>query len=164
MGWSLLPNSLWPFQIYCALPNLGITRPWICRLNFAHLFFQAWGSLTSLKSRTRDPQLKVSLPEDLCSGFLRPEKLHRPQPGLNPRTFDLKASTLPRDYRGAFTSSNFNVLYRENLHLLGCIKDNTLTTRRYAMRTSKHWPSLRFIKLSYTLLNHDDFMRLRFMS
>ena len=24
MGWSLLPNALRPFQIYCALPNLGI--------------------------------------------------------------------------------------------------------------------------------------------
>ena len=32
-GWSLLPNALWPFQIYCALPNLGI-RTWICRLDF----------------------------------------------------------------------------------------------------------------------------------
>ena len=34
MGWSLLPNSLRPFQIYCAPPNLGITRTWIRRLNF----------------------------------------------------------------------------------------------------------------------------------
>ena len=32
-GWSLLPNALRPFQIYCAPPNLGI-RTWICRLNF----------------------------------------------------------------------------------------------------------------------------------
>ena len=48
------------FRIYCAPPNLGITRTWICRLNFAQrLFFQAWGSLTSLKSQTLDPQLKV---------------------------------------------------------------------------------------------------------
>ena len=34
-----------------------------------------------------------SLPEDLCSGFFRPEKIHRPQSGLNPRTFDLEATT-----------------------------------------------------------------------
>ena len=34
LGWSLLPNALRPFQIYCAPPNLGI-RTWICRLNFA---------------------------------------------------------------------------------------------------------------------------------
>ena len=48
-------------KIYCAPPNLGITRTWICRLNFflRVLFFQAWGSLTSLKSQSRDPQLKV---------------------------------------------------------------------------------------------------------
>ena len=26
MGWSLLPNALRPFQIYCAPPNLGVTR------------------------------------------------------------------------------------------------------------------------------------------
>ena len=25
-GWLLLPNALRPFQIYCAPPNLGITR------------------------------------------------------------------------------------------------------------------------------------------
>ena len=49
------------FEIYCAPPNLGITRTWKCRLNFAQRpIFQAWGSLTSLKSQTtRDPQLKV---------------------------------------------------------------------------------------------------------
>ena len=32
---------------------------------------------------------------DVSSGFLRPEKVHRPQPDLNPRTSDLEASTLP---------------------------------------------------------------------
>ena len=41
-----------------------------------------------------------SRPEDLGSEFLRPEKIHRPQPGLNPRTLDFEASTLPRDHRG----------------------------------------------------------------
>ena len=62
------------------------------------LFIQAWGSFKSLKSQTRDPQIKVP-PEDLCSGFLRPETIHRPQSGLNPRTLDLEARTLPRDHR-----------------------------------------------------------------
>ena len=33
-GWSMLPNALRPFQIYCAPPNLDIMT-WICRLNFA---------------------------------------------------------------------------------------------------------------------------------
>ena len=45
-----------------------------------------------------------SLPEDLCSGVLRPEKIHRPQLDLNPRTLDLEASTLPRDHRGRLGS------------------------------------------------------------
>ena len=45
------------------------------------------------------PKLK-SFSEDLCSGFLRPEKIHRPQPGLNSRTLALEARTLPRDRRG----------------------------------------------------------------
>ena len=55
----------------------------------------------SLKSYLRlgTPSLK-SFPEDLCSGFLRPEKIHRPQPDLNPRTLDLEGSTLSRDHRG----------------------------------------------------------------
>ena len=35
MGWSLLPNALRPFMIYCAPPNLGITRTWICWLKFS---------------------------------------------------------------------------------------------------------------------------------
>ena len=57
----IVANALWPFQIYCAPQNLGITRTWICRLNFAQRpFFQAWGSSTSLKSQTWDPQLQVS--------------------------------------------------------------------------------------------------------
>ena len=58
-------------------------------------FFQAWDSLTSLKSQTWDPGLK-SLPEDLCSGFLRPKKSIE-------QTLDLEASTLPRDHRGGQT-------------------------------------------------------------
>ena len=58
-GLSLLANALRPFQICCAPSNLGI-RKWICRLNFAQRpIFKVWGSLTSLKSQTRDHQLKV---------------------------------------------------------------------------------------------------------
>ena len=45
-----------------------------------------------------DPQLKVP-PGGLGSEFLRPEKIHRPQPDLNLRTLDLEANTLPRDHR-----------------------------------------------------------------
>ena len=40
--------------------NYGIIRMWIRQLNFAQKsIFQAWGTLTSLKSQTWDPQLKV---------------------------------------------------------------------------------------------------------
>ena len=37
MRWSLLPKVLRTFKIYCAPPNLGIARTWICRLNFAQM-------------------------------------------------------------------------------------------------------------------------------
>ena len=35
----------------------------------------------------------------MCSGFLRPEKIHRPRAGLKSRILDLEASTLPEDTR-----------------------------------------------------------------
>ena len=74
MRWSLLPNALPPFQIYCAPPNLAITRTWRCRLNFAQMpIFSDWGSLTSLKYQTRDPQLQVTL-GGLLFGTFSPEK------------------------------------------------------------------------------------------
>ena len=34
MGWSLLPNALRPYKIYCAPSNLCIARTSICRLHF----------------------------------------------------------------------------------------------------------------------------------
>ena len=57
MVWSLLPNALGPFQDLLCTPEF---RTWIHRLILLRaLFVQAWGSLTSLKSQTRDPRLKV---------------------------------------------------------------------------------------------------------
>ena len=87
MGWSLLPNALRPFKIYCAPPNCGITRTWISRLNFAQRtnFFMLEVLKRAWNFRLGTPSLK-SLSENLCSGFLRPEKIHRLQPGFNPRT------------------------------------------------------------------------------
>ena len=41
----------------------------------------------------------------MWSGFLRPEKSYRPQPGLNPRTLDLEASTVPQDHRDQFAEN-----------------------------------------------------------
>ena len=43
-----------------------------------------------MKSHTGNPGLK-SLPEDFCSGFLRPENI-RHHPGLNPPTVDLETT------------------------------------------------------------------------
>ena len=92
MGWSLLPNSLRPFWDLLWSPNLGI-KTWICRLILLiGQFFQAWGSLTSLKSQNRDPQLKVP-PGDLCSGFLRSE--------INPST---SAGFEPAGSRGKYVT------------------------------------------------------------
>ena len=48
----------------------------------------------SLKSQLRTHGLKF-LPEDLSSGYLRPEKIYQLQPGLSLQTLDVKASTLP---------------------------------------------------------------------
>ena len=54
-------------------------------------FFQARGLLTSLKCQNRDLQLKVP-PGELVLRFLRPEKIHRLQPGLNAWTLDLETN------------------------------------------------------------------------
>ena len=53
--------------------------------------------------RLGNPSLN-SLPEDLCSGLSRHEKIHRLQSGLNPRTLDLEASTL-KIKPGTFSSA-----------------------------------------------------------
>ena len=54
----------------------------------------------SLKSQTWDHQLKVPPGELVLRIFTSRKKIYRPQPGLNPRTLDLKASTLSRDHQG----------------------------------------------------------------
>ena len=90
------------FKIYCVPPNLGITRTWICRLNFAQR------PIVSGLRLFNEPEISDSgppAPGGLCSGFLRPEKIHRPPPDLNPRTLDLETSTLPRDHRGGLCSA-----------------------------------------------------------
>ena len=62
----------------------------------------------SLKSHSWDSRFKVPL-EDLGSGLYRAEKIHLPQPDLNPRIMDLEASTVPRDHQGRqfFYNNNF---------------------------------------------------------
>ena len=103
-GVVIAANALRPFQIYCVLPNLGVTRTWICRLNFAQRPIFS----TSLKSQTQDPQLKVA-PGELCSGFLRPEKIHRPQPGLNPRSWISRRARYPETPRPTKCNFTYNI-------------------------------------------------------
>ena len=63
---------------------------------------------------SNEPEISDSgHPEDFCSGFLRPEKIHRSQPGWNPRILDLEASTLPLEHRGR----HIFVINFENLNL-----------------------------------------------
>ena len=54
----------------------------------------AWGSFTYRKSTTRDQRLYFPFRRRSYSGFLRSEKIHRPRPGLNPRTSDPVASMI----------------------------------------------------------------------
>ena len=58
MGWSLLPNALRPFWDLLCFVNLGITRTWICRLNFAQRPIFS-GLRFFNKPEISDPQLKV---------------------------------------------------------------------------------------------------------
>ena len=74
MGWSLLPNALRPFQIYFAPPNLGI-RTWVMPIKFCSgaYFFRLEVLKRAWNLRRGTLSLKP-LPEDLCLGFLRPDK------------------------------------------------------------------------------------------
>ena len=94
------PNALRTFQIYCAPPNLGI-RTWICRLNFAQrLIFSGLRFFNEPEiSDSRTPARSCSR-RTCTQDFNVLKKIPRPQSGLNPRTLDLEASTLPRDHRG----------------------------------------------------------------
>ena len=63
------------------------------RLNFAVLFFQAWGSLTSQKSQTRDPPAwSPSRRTSAQDFYVLKKKIHRPQSGLNLWTLDLETA------------------------------------------------------------------------
>ena len=107
----LLLGVLYCIILYCIEMMVIAVHP-VCSLEFWYLdvnlpikfcseayFFRLEVLYRALNLTLGTPSLK-SLPEDLYSGFLRSEKLHRPQSGLNPLTLDLEASTLPRDHRG----------------------------------------------------------------
>ena len=61
-------------------------------------FFQTWGSLTSLKSLTRDPQLKVP-PGGLVLRIFMSWKNPTTSVGFEPANLGSRSSTLPRDHR-----------------------------------------------------------------
>jgi hypothetical protein len=58
-----------------------------------------WGSFTCRKYATWDRRLYFPSEGRRAEDFFRPEKSWRFQPGLNPRTWVLKGSTLPLDHR-----------------------------------------------------------------
>ena len=72
--------------------HYGFTGTWIRRLNFA------WGSLTILKSQTREPRVKVP-PGGLVLRIFTSWKNPTTSAGFEPTNLDLEVSTLPRDHR-----------------------------------------------------------------
>ena len=53
------------------------------------------------------PTALLPLRRKACWGFFRPLKIRRLRPGLNPRTWVLKASTLPLDHRSRYVLISF---------------------------------------------------------
>ena len=110
------------------------------------LFFQAWGSLTSLKSQTRDHQLKVPPGGFVLMIFYVLKKIHRLQPGLNPRNLDLEAITLPRDHRGRlFSHSKCKPMQLNLLELITI----ALLCKQYKLRFWSYHRIINFI-ITYT--------------
>ena len=74
------------------------------------LFFQAWGSLTSLKSQTQEPQLKVppgGLVLRISMGWKNPST----SAGFEPANFiSWSEHVTPRPSRPTYTSTNFHSL------------------------------------------------------
>ena len=56
------------------------------------------------------PTALLPLRRKACWGFFRPKKIRLLRPGLNPRTWVLKASTLPLDHR----SHHVNITHKQN--------------------------------------------------
>ena len=80
-------------------PDLGTTRTWILQLNFAQRpIFQAWSSLTNLKSQTRDPQLKVP-PGGLVLNIFTTWKKPSTSDWFEPANLWSRSETVPWDHR-----------------------------------------------------------------
>ena len=72
----------------------------------------------SLKSHSQDSQPKVP-PGGLVLRIFTPEKIHRPQSGLNMRTLVLEASTLPRDHRDLLPQITLVIYANDLVMVLG---------------------------------------------
>jgi len=67
-----------------------------------------------------------------CWGFFSPLKIRRPRPGLNPRTWVLKASTLPLDHRSRthVSTYKFYTILRKGNQKQSCKFDAACTQQR----------------------------------
>ena len=61
----------------------------------------AWGSFTCRKSTTQDPRLYFPSKGSHTQDFYALKKIHRPRPGLNPRTSDPVASMITTEPPGS---------------------------------------------------------------
>jgi hypothetical protein len=59
-----------------------------------YLFYTPQGSLTCRKSYDMGPTALLPLRRKSRYGFVSPLKIHRPRPGMNPRTLGTMASTI----------------------------------------------------------------------
>ena len=111
------------FGIYCDPPNLGITRKWTWRLNFAQR------PIFSGLRFFNEPEISDSGPPALyLPGYLCSEKIHRPQSNLNPPNLESRGEHVtPRPPRQTTVEVKIrawhilegNDLYGKCIHLYG---------------------------------------------
>ena len=84
------------------------------------------GSFTCRKSTTWDRWLYFPSEGRCAEDFFRPVKIRRIRPGLNPRTWVPKASTLPLDHRSRFSYISMRSLCgRNSIVFVSPLKNHT---------------------------------------
>ena len=76
------------------------------------------GIFTCRKPATWDRRLYFPFERRRAEDFFGPEKSWRLRPGLNPRTWVLKGSTLPLDHRSRWVFTLYKLLKRRKFRLL----------------------------------------------
>ena len=99
-------------------------------------FHAIWGSFTCRKSTTWDRRLYFPSEGRRAEDF-SPLKIRRLRPGLNPRTWVLKASTLPLDHRSRCISYNSLQLFMLKRFHCSCREVCGLAIA--SPHTSLHW-------------------------